>query len=151
MTTQLAFGALSCGAPRSTTYASTARGSRPVCIRKSGVGASVAHDLVADRTPSVSARRRGPSEQFGRLGSPAMRVETALAVAVLIGLAAVESYFIAQAALNLQAPPKPRAPVVAADAAPSARQDARFSPESSRLAMLATVGGYLASALGGDR
>jgi len=90
----------------------------------------------------------GESKAFGRTPSLATRIEGALAVVVLIGLAAIESYFIAHAALSLQPPPEPSAVAAEAPAASSAEGRARFSPESSRLTMLVTVASYLASGLG---
>lgn len=50
--------------------------------------------------------------------SLATRVEAAFAVVVLIGLAAVESYFIAHAALSLQTRPEPSAVAAAAPTTP---------------------------------
>ena len=82
------------------------------------------------------------------LPSLATRVEAAFAVVVLIGLAVIESYFIAHAALNLQTPAKPHTVAAAGPATPPANERARFSPESSRLTMLVTVASYLASGLG---
>ncbi|MGI8423216.1 MAG: hypothetical protein ACR2NO_03745 [Chloroflexota bacterium] len=83
--------------------------------------------------------------------SLATRVEAAFAVVVLIGLAAVESYFIAHAALSLQTPPEPRAVAAAAPTTPLASERAPISPQSSRLTMLITLGSYVASGLGGVR
>ena len=159
MTIQLAFSRLSCGSNGSLAHAPAALAGRHVCTRTSPVRTPSPRSIAAPVARPSSIRRSGRRVEFGMRPSLATRVETAFAVAVLIGLAAVESYFIAHAALILRAPPEPHAVTAvalgavaaAAPLTPLASERVRFSPQSSRLAMLATVGSYVASGLGGRR
>ncbi|MBA3507262.1 MAG: hypothetical protein H0T80_15980 [Betaproteobacteria bacterium] len=151
MPTQLAFSTLSCGPNGSVAHVAAAFASRRGCTHTSPTGTPSTRSIVAPAARPLDIRRSGKREKFGTRTSLATRVEAAFAVAVLIGLAAIEGYFIAHAALSLQTPPESRAVAAAAFAAPPASERAQFSPQSSRLAMLVTVGSYVAAGLGGGR
>jgi len=131
-------------------HAPAALAGHRVCTHPSPAGTPSTRSIAATAARASSIRKLAGREEWGMRTSLATRVEAAFAVAVLIGLAAVEIYFIAQAALSLQTPPEPRA-VAAAAFAPPASERAQFSPQSSRLAMLVAVGSYVAAGLGGGR
>ncbi|MEJ7669246.1 MAG: hypothetical protein WKH97_11030 [Casimicrobiaceae bacterium] len=131
MTNQLAFGTLSCGPNGSVAHAPAALAGRRVCTHPSPAGKPSTRSTAAPAARSLDIRRSGKREEFGTRPSLATRVEAAFAVAVLIGLAAIEGYFIAHAALSLQTPPESRAVAAAAFAAPPASERAQFSPHSS--------------------
>jgi len=147
MTNQLAFGTLAGGSYRGLAHAPT--GSvRRVCTRTT---------QPCRPSPCIAASTRpriihgSPErEKFAIRRSLAARLEATFAIAVLVAFAAIESYCIAQAALSLQTRSEPRARAIAA-ATPHARETAPISPRSSRLALLGTLGSYLASGLGGIR
>ena len=151
MTTQLAFGTLSCGLNRSVAHAPAAFAGRRVCAPTFPAGTPSTRGIVSPAAGPLELRRSGKREKFGTRTSLATRVEAAFAVAVLIALAAVESYFIAHAALSLQTPPEPRAVAASPSTTPTASEHPGLSPQSSRLAMLVTVGSYIAAGLGGGR